>query len=110
MTVNAVSPGSTPDTNAAKDAPFYMRKIMLPLFKLIPGMSHSVETGAGRYLEVAEYGDDISGRFFASKPKKMTGSLVDVQMGHFDNEPAQRALWSVVSTVSGGVGYPAPAN
>lgn len=47
MAVNAVSPGSTPDTNAINNASLYMRKLMIPIFKLIPGMSHSVADGAG---------------------------------------------------------------
>ena len=109
MTVNAVSPGSTPDTNALRNAPFYMRNLMVPLFKVIPGMSHSVETGAARYLEVADYGDEVTGKFFASKPKKMTGPLVEIQMDHFDNPAGQRALWVATTKVAGGVGYPAHA-
>lgn len=109
MTVNVVSPGSTPDTNAARNAPFYMKKLMIPMFRLMPGMSHSVETGAGRYLEVAQYGDDVTGKFFASRPKKMTGPLVEIQMDHFDNPAGQRALWNVTTRVAGGVEYPANA-
>lgn len=109
MTVNAVSPGSTPDTNAARNAPFFMRRVMLPIFKVLPGMSHSVETGAGRYLEAVGYGDDISGKFFASKPKKMTGHLHEIQMAHFDNTAAQAAVWNVTTRVAGGVGYPPEA-
>jgi hypothetical protein len=37
----------------------------------------------------------------------MTGSLTQIEMDHFDNPEAQRALWNVTSKVSGGVGYPA---
>lgn len=107
MTVNAVSPGSTPETNAINNAPFYMRKFMVPMFKLIPGMSHSVADGAGRYLEVAGYGPNVTGKFFASKPKKMTGPLAEIQMDHFGDRDGQRALWNVTSRVSGGVGYEA---
>lgn len=107
VTVNAVSPGSTPDTNAVDNAPFYMRKLMIPMFKMIPGMSHSVADGAGRYLEAAAYGDDVSGKFFASAPKKMTGPLVEIRMDHIDNPQGQKALWNVTTKVAGGVGYPA---
>lgn len=107
MTVNAVSPGSTPDTNAIANAPSYMRYIMIPLFKLVPGMSHSVEDGAGRYLEVSQLGPEVTGKFLASKPKKMTGPLVEIDMAHIDNPPAQRAVWDVTTRVAGGVGYPA---
>lgn len=101
MTVNAVSPGSTPDTNAVRNAPFYMRYIMVPVFKLVPGMSHSVSDGAGRYLEAADFGPEVTGKFFASKPKKMTGAITEIQMDHFDNPAAQQALWNVTSQVTG---------
>lgn len=106
MTVNAVSPGSTPDTNAINNAPFYMRKLMVPMFRLVPGMSHSVADGAARYLEVAEYGPEANGSFFASRPKKMTGPLAEVQLAHIEDARAQRALWHVTSRVAGGVSYP----
>lgn len=109
MTVNAVSPGSTPDTNAIRNAPFFMKYIMIPVFKLVPGMSHSIDKGAGRYLEVAGYGSEVTGRFFASKPKKMTGPLVDIDMDHFDHPAGQQALWNVTSRAARGVGYPAAA-
>lgn len=96
-TVNSVSPGSTPDTNAIRNTPFYMRYLMVPMFKLMPGMSHSVEEGAARYLEVAGYGGEITGKFFASPPKKMTGRLVEIDLDHLDNPAAQRALWNATS-------------
>lgn len=108
MTVNAVSPGSTPDTNAIRNAPFFMRYVMVPLFKLIPGMSHTIDKGAGRYLEVAGYDDEVTGRFFASRPRKMTGPLFEIHMDRFDNPAGQAALWKVTSEVAGGVGYPVP--
>ncbi|MCH8983289.1 MAG: SDR family NAD(P)-dependent oxidoreductase [Acidobacteria bacterium] len=103
-TVNAVSPGSTPETNADRNAAFYMKYLMVPVLKLIPGMSHSVADGAGRYLEAVEFGPEVSGKFFASPPKKMTGPLTEIQMDHLDNPDAQRALWNVMSKVAGGVG------
>jgi len=109
MTVNAVSPGSTPDTNAARNAPFLMKYLMLPVFKLIPGMSHTIDKGAGRYLEVAAKGDDVTGKFFASKPKKMTGPLHTMDMDHFNHTAGRQALWTVTAKLSGGVGYPANA-
>ena len=106
-TVNAVSPGSTPDTNAIHNAPFYMRYIMVPIFKLIPGMSHSVADGASRYLEVADYGPEITGAFFASRPKKMTGPLARMEYDHIADRNGQQALWSVLAKVTGGVTYKA---
>ena len=47
-TVNAVSPGSTPDTNADRHVNFLMKRVMMPILKIIPGMSHSIADGAGR--------------------------------------------------------------
>ncbi|MCP4303413.1 MAG: SDR family NAD(P)-dependent oxidoreductase [bacterium] len=107
ISVNAVSPGSTPGTDVIRNAPFYMRAFMIPLLKLIPGMSHSVADGAGRYLEVADYERNVTGKFFASKPKKMTGPIEEMEMDHFSDREAQRALWNVTSRVAGGVAYPA---
>ncbi len=107
MTVNAVSPGSTPDTNAVRNAPLYMRKLMVPLFKLVPGMSHSVADGAGRYLKAVSFGDDVTGKFFASPPKKMTGSLVEIELDHIDNTSGRQALWNVTTRAGGDIGYPA---
>lgn len=107
MTVNAVSPGSTPDTNAVRNAPFFMKRVLLPMFKIIPGMSHSVADGAGRYLEVVDLGPDQTGKFFASKPKKMTGPLHAIETDHIVNPGLQRALWDATTVVSDGVGYPA---
>jgi len=105
-TVNVVSPGSTPATNAAKNAPFLMKNLLIPIFKLIPGMSHDIGDGAGRYLEAADFGADVNGKFFASAPKKMTGPLHEMGMSHLEDPEAARALWNVVTKVAGGVGYP----
>ena len=105
MTVNAVSPGSTPGTDAIRNAPGYMRYFMVPLFKILPGMSHSIEVGAKRYVDIAER-DDVSGKFFASPPKKMIGKLTEVDLPHIDDKAGQEALWNTTVKVSGGVGYP----
>jgi len=106
MTVNAVSPGSTPETNAINNAPFYMRKLMVPMFKLIPGMSHTVADGASRYLEIALLDDGVTGQFLASKPGKMTGPLEAIEMDHIIDRAGQHALWNKTVEVAGGVGYP----
>ena len=100
FTVNVVSPGSTPDTDAARDVPVYMKYLMLPLLKLIPGMSHDVSTGAERYIEIAHHPERPSGRFFASAPKKMTGPLVEIDQPDFDDEEVANAIWNVLNEVS----------
>ena len=105
MTVNAVSPGSTPGTDAIRNAPFYMKYFMVPLLKFMPGMSHSIEDGAKRYLEIAER-DDVRGKFFASAPKRMIGDLTQVDLDHIDYVAGQEALWNTTVKVAGGVDYP----
>ena len=107
VTVNAVSPGSTPDTNAIRNAPLLMKRVLVPFFKLVPGMSHSVQDGARRYIDAAGFGPEHSGKFFASKPKKMTGPLHAIEMDHFNDPAARLALWNVTSRIAGGVRYPA---
>jgi NAD(P)-dependent dehydrogenase (short-subunit alcohol dehydrogenase family)/uncharacterized protein YndB with AHSA1/START domain len=112
MTVNAVSPGSVPRTEAGRNANFFMKYVMLPAFKYAPkklGMGAHVSSGAGRYIEVAGYDDGVSGHFFASAPKKMTGSIEAMQMPHFHDPAYQQAAWSAVVNVSGGVDYPVNA-
>jgi len=106
VTVNAVSPGSTPSTSIMDGTAAYMRFIMAPLLKLLPGMSHSVADGAGRYLQALSYDGEVSGKFFASKPKKFTGPLVEIRMDHFENKAAQQALWTTTAKLAHGVSAP----
>lgn len=109
MTVNAVSPGSAPDTDADRNANFFMKRIMVPFFKLVPGMSHSIAAGARRYIDIAEHPDQVTGEFFASAPKRMTGDLHAVDLAHVRDEASQEATWDAVVRVAGGVDYPAAA-
>ncbi|MBH0131299.1 SDR family NAD(P)-dependent oxidoreductase [Salinibacterium sp. NK8237] len=100
MTVNAVSPGNTPDTQASRAMPAIMRKVLMPLMKLIPGVSHGIPVAAARYLSAIEMSDDVTGTFFASPPKKMTGPLTASTQGHFTNPAGQRALWNVLERLT----------
>ena len=108
MTVYAVSPGSTPDTQGVRNLSALARWLLVPMVKLIPGMSHTVETGARRYLDAAEFGTDVSGQFFASPPKKMTGPMEAMRQPHFHDRASQEAAWQAVVKVSG-VDLPSPA-
>ena len=106
MTVNAVSPGSTPSTNAGRNANFLMRYIMIPFLKMVPGMSAPVSEAASRYIEAAGYSEQVSGQFFASAPKKMIGKLHKVELAHVHDRDSQEATWNAIVRVAGGVGYP----
>jgi hypothetical protein len=109
MTVNAVSPGSAPGTNADRNAPFFLKRIMVPIFKLVPGMSAPVSVAAARYLEAADYPEQVTGQFFASAPKKMTGPLHKVELPYVHDQASQRATWEALVAAAGGIDYPVAA-
>jgi NAD(P)-dependent dehydrogenase (short-subunit alcohol dehydrogenase family) len=99
--VYAVSPGSTPDTKGLRNAGPALKWLMVPLVKLIPGMSHTPETAARRYIQASEFGTDVSGQFFASAPKKLTGPIEEMRQPHFHDRANQEAAWQAVVKVSG---------
>ena len=108
MTVNAVSPGSAPDTDAGRHANLFMRYIMMPAFKYAPkrfGMGAPVSAAAGRYVQVIGDDSGVSGQFYASAPKKMTGPIEVVDLDHIRDAENQQAAWSAVVEVAG-VDYP----
>ena len=109
MAVYAVSPGSAPDTKAVRNLGPVMKSLMIPLVKLIPGMSQTPETAARRYLQASEFGTDVSGQFFASAPKKLTGPIEAMRHPHLHDRANQEAAWQAVVKVSGtDVPYPHP--
>ena len=101
MAVYAVSPGSAPDTKAVRNAGPAMKWLMIPLVKLIPGMTQTPETAARRYLQASEFGTEVSGQFFASAPKKLTGPIEAMRHPHFHDRANQEAAWQAVVKVSG---------
>ncbi|KAI8624202.1 short-chain dehydrogenase/reductase SDR [Xylariaceae sp. FL1651] len=101
MAVYVVSPGSAPDTKAVRNASPALRWVMIPLLKLIPGMTMTPETAAQRYLQASEFGTDVSGKFFASAPSKLTGPIEAMQHPHLHDRPNQEAAWQAVVRVSG---------
>jgi NAD(P)-dependent dehydrogenase (short-subunit alcohol dehydrogenase family) len=101
MAVYAVSPGSTPDTKGLRNAGPALKWLMVPLMKLIPGMSHSPETAVHRYLQASKLGTDVSGQFFASAPKKFTGPMEAMRQPHFQDRANQEAAWQAIVNVSG---------
>ena len=101
MAVYAVSPGSAPDTKALRNAGPALKWLMIPLVKLIPGMSQTPETAARRYLQASAFGTDVSGQFFASAPKKLTGPIEAMRHPHLHDRANQEAAWQAVVKVSG---------
>ena len=82
MAVYAVSPGAAADTNVVRSAGWALRYLMIPIVNLIPGMNQTPETAARRYLQASEFGTDVSGQFFASKPGKFTGPIEAMRHPH----------------------------
>jgi hypothetical protein len=101
VAVYVVSPGSAPDTKAVRNAGPVLRYLMIPLLKLIPGMSQTPETAARRYLQASEFGTDVSGQFFASAPTKVTGPIEAMRQPHFHDRANQEAAWQAIVKVSG---------
>src|SRR5271157_883851 len=101
MAVYAVSPGGATDTKVVRNAGPLLKLLMIPLVKLIPGMSQTPETAARRYLQASAFGTDVSGQFFASAPKKLTGPIEAMPHPHFHDRANQEAAWQAVVKVSG---------
>ena len=101
MAVYAVSPGSAPDTKAVRNAGPALKWLIIPIVNLIPGMSQTPETAARRYLQASEFGTDVSGQFFASAPKKLTGPIEAMRHPHLHDRANQEAAWQAVVKVSG---------
>jgi NAD(P)-dependent dehydrogenase (short-subunit alcohol dehydrogenase family) len=101
MAVYAVSPGSAPDTLASRNAGPALKWVFIPLVKLLPGMTMTPETAARRYLQASEFGTDVSGQFFASAPKKLTGPIEAMRHPHLHDRENQEAAWQAVVKVSG---------
>jgi len=100
MAVYAVSPGSAPDTQAARNAGPAVKWLFVPMARLL-GMTQTPETAARRYLQASELGTDVSGQFFASAPKKLTGPMEAMRHPHFHDRANQEAAWQAVVNVSG---------
>ena len=101
MTVNAVSPGSVPGTNFARNASWMVRLLMVPMMKIVGplmGMAGSIESAAARYVVAADFGDDETGHFYASENrKKLVGPMaIQTWPEYFTDRPSQEAGFQAV--------------
>jgi NAD(P)-dependent dehydrogenase (short-subunit alcohol dehydrogenase family) len=101
MAVYAVSPGAATDTKVVRNVGPALKYLMIPIVSLIPGMNQTPETAARRYLQASEFGTDVSGQFFASPPKRVTGPLEAMRHPHLHDRANQEAAWQAVVNVSG---------
>lgn len=101
MTVNAVSPGSVPGTNFARNASWMVRLLMVPMMKIVGplmGMAGSIESAAARYVVAADFGDDETGHFYASENrKKLVGPMaIQTWPEYFTDLTSQEAGFQAV--------------
>ena len=101
MAVYAVSPGAATDTNVVRNVSPALRYLFIPIVNLIPGMNQAPETAARRYLQASKFGTDVSGQFFASAPKKLTGPIEAMRHPQFHDRANQEAAWQAIVNVSG---------
>ena len=101
MAVYAVSPGAATATKVVRNVGPALKFLMIPIVSLIPGMNQTPETAARRYLQASEFGTDVSGQFFASPPRKVTGPIEVMRHPHFHDRASQEAAWQAVVKVSG---------
>ena len=101
MAVYAVSPGAATDTKVVRNVGWALKWLFIPIVKHIPGMDQTPETAARRYLQASEFGTDVSGQFFASAPKKVTGPIEAMRHPHVHDRANQDAAWQAVVKVSG---------
>ena len=108
ITVNAVSPGSVPSTNFARNQSPMMRIIMLPMIKIIGplmGLAGPISAAGKRYIEVSHYGKEVSGKFFASPPKKAVGKLEEQHIALLQDESKQEEEYKLIVELAGGIDY-----
>ena len=108
ITVNAVSPGSVISTSFARDQSWALRNIMMPLMKVMGpmmGMAGTVAAAGKRYLDVSNYGNEVSGKFFGSPPKKLVGKLEEQRTPLLQDESKWDETYKLIVDLTGGLDY-----
>lgn len=108
MVVNAVSPGSVPSTNFARNQSFMMRGMtgLMGMVGGFIGMAGPASAAAQRYIDAGNFDDDNTGHFFASPPGKGVGPMEIQENAYFLDIANQDAAWNVIVRLAGGVDYP----
>lgn len=77
----SMSPGGTRGTKGFDDMPFlkriFFKYIGMPVIMPMLGLSHSLETGARRFVDGINNSSYKSGLFYGSKANVLTGKVVD---------------------------------
>jgi len=86
-----MSPGATGGTDIMNDLKGFKKimykHIMMPFILPLMGISHSLETGAKRFIKAINDSSLINGVFYASKTNKPTGEIINQNtfLTDFDN-------------------------
>ena len=103
VNVYAISPGSTPDTdvmrNQGRAIQFIVHNILGTVGKLA-GLGASTKKAADRYISAHDLSDKDSGKFYASRPKKMVGPLEEQVQPHLTDHESQEAAWAVIEKIA----------
>lgn len=77
----SLSPGGTRGTDGFNDMPlvqrFFYKYIGMPIIMPILGLSHSLQSGAKRFVDALDNKQLESGSFYASKANVLTGPIMD---------------------------------
>ena len=101
VTVLAVSPGASLNTNAARHVKGFKRFLFTKLMPLVGpyiGADQPVPVAAKRYVD-ALTGSETSfrtGMAYMSKPGKMVGPLVEQTTAHLYDQERSKIAWSVI--------------
>ncbi len=101
MTVHAVSPGGVPATNVLSEMSPLERRFLVPLRKVIPGVSYPVSLAAALHLKAPTFPTEKTGTSFASTPKRTVGTAHHRETKRDGPDP-QRALWTVIERIAAG--------
>jgi len=104
MTIMAISPGSTPATDAGRNMNAIMKFVMSTVMGRVGkpfGLAHGIDVGAARYFHPLDVDTSRSGAFLASRPGKMTGQLVEVDLAHINDPLTQSAVLEAVESLTG---------
>ena len=106
LAVYAVSPGNTPTTNMGRSLPWPVRNLIFPMLGAIGplvGLAHSTTTASRRYLDASRFGEQASGKFFASPAKRLTGPLVEQRTRWLEDAPKRADAYRVIVEMAGGI-------
>ncbi len=95
-------------TGFARDQSWAMRHIMVPMMKYIGplmGMAGPVSAAGMRYLEVAHYGNQESGKLFGSPPKKLVGKLEEQRTALLQADTKRNEAYKLIVELTDGMDY-----